>query len=210
MKRAASVAQRVGQVERRGVRIGDLSRGALSGSVGGRDVHYESHGRDAGAAGHPVESGRIVALVRDPEGAAHPETKRPKGSPNAGPLARLVRGCRRPDSRLKVVAGGRVRFFLTTEGLKVSRPSRPRRYSPSRTGPRAAPPRPGGPSTRRYRRKRVSPSTYPSLLMRARALATVRVWKKRLELQAHSRFNFRGGCGLPVATGVRTPGPGHP
>src|SRR5262249_49854733 len=27
----------------------------------------------------------------------------------------------------------------------------------------------------------------PSLLMRARAQATVRVWKKRLELQAHSR-----------------------
>jgi hypothetical protein len=42
------------------------------------------------------------------------------------------------------------------------------------------------------------------LLMRARALATVRVWKKRLELQAHSRRTFRGGCGLPVATGVRS------
>jgi hypothetical protein len=42
----------------------------------------------------------------------------------------------------------------------------------------------------------------PSLLMRARAQATVRVWKKRLELQAHSRFDIRGGCGLPVATGA--------
>src|SRR5215216_3617246 len=42
----------------------------------------------------------------------------------------------------------------------------------------------------------------PSLLMRARAQATVRVWKKRLELQAHSRFAIRGGCGLPVATGA--------
>jgi hypothetical protein len=42
----------------------------------------------------------------------------------------------------------------------------------------------------------------PSLLMRARARATVRVWKKRLELQAHSRFEIRGGCGLPVATGA--------
>src|SRR5215211_3994244 len=42
----------------------------------------------------------------------------------------------------------------------------------------------------------------PSLLMRARAQATVRVWKKRLELQAHSRFGVRGGCGLPVATGA--------
>ena len=25
---------------------------------------------------------------------------------------------------------------------------------------------------------------------------------KRLELQAHSRFGIRGGCGLPVATGA--------
>jgi hypothetical protein len=32
--------------------------------------------------------------------------------------------------------------------------------------------------------------------------ATVRVWKKRLELQAHSRFEIRGDCGLPVATGA--------
>ena len=42
----------------------------------------------------------------------------------------------------------------------------------------------------------------PSLLMRARAQATVRGWKKRPELQAHSRFGNRGGCGLPVATGA--------
>ena len=42
----------------------------------------------------------------------------------------------------------------------------------------------------------------PSLLMRARAQATVRVWKKRPELQAHSRIGIRGGCGLPVATGA--------
>ena len=42
----------------------------------------------------------------------------------------------------------------------------------------------------------------PSLLMRARALATVREWKKQLERQAHSRSNGRGGCGLPVATGA--------
>jgi hypothetical protein len=42
----------------------------------------------------------------------------------------------------------------------------------------------------------------PSLLMRARAQATVRGWKKRPELQAHSRFDNRGGCGLPVATGA--------
>jgi hypothetical protein len=42
----------------------------------------------------------------------------------------------------------------------------------------------------------------PSLLMRARAQATVRVWKKRPELQAHSRIEIRGGCGLPVATGA--------
>jgi len=40
----------------------------------------------------------------------------------------------------------------------------------------------------------------PSLLMRARAQATVRVWKKRLEHQAHSRSDIRGGYGLPVAT----------
>src|SRR5262245_20318334 len=33
-----------------------------------------------------------------------------------------------------------------------------------------------------------------------RALATVRVWKKRLEHQAHSRSHIRGGCGLPVTT----------
>src|SRR5262249_55411423 len=42
----------------------------------------------------------------------------------------------------------------------------------------------------------------PSLLMRARAQATVRVWKKRLELQAHSRIGVRSACGLPVATGA--------
>ena len=42
----------------------------------------------------------------------------------------------------------------------------------------------------------------PSLLMRARAQATVRVWKKRPELQAHSRFTTQDGCGLPVATGA--------
>jgi hypothetical protein len=43
----------------------------------------------------------------------------------------------------------------------------------------------------------------PFLLMRARARATVRVWKKRPKLQAHSRIGVRNGCGLPVATGVR-------
>jgi len=42
----------------------------------------------------------------------------------------------------------------------------------------------------------------PSLLTRARAQATVRVWKKRPELQAHSRIRIRGACGLPVATGA--------
>src|SRR5215216_6240117 len=42
----------------------------------------------------------------------------------------------------------------------------------------------------------------PSLLMRARALETVREWKKRLEHQAHSRPCRRGGYGLPVATGA--------
>ena len=42
----------------------------------------------------------------------------------------------------------------------------------------------------------------PSLLMRARALATVRVWKNRPEHQAHSRSDIRGACGLPVATGA--------
>src|SRR5689334_12592171 len=42
----------------------------------------------------------------------------------------------------------------------------------------------------------------PSLLMRARTQATVRVWKKRPELQAHSRFGIQGGSGLPVATGA--------
>jgi ABC-type uncharacterized transport system substrate-binding protein len=39
-------------------------------------------------------------------------------------------------------------------------------------------------------------------LMRARAQATVRVWKKRLELQAHSRFAIRSAYGLPAATGA--------
>src|SRR5215472_8852067 len=43
----------------------------------------------------------------------------------------------------------------------------------------------------------------PSLLMRARALATVRVWKKRPEHQAHSRSDIRDACGLPVATGAQ-------
>jgi hypothetical protein len=27
------------------------------------------------------------------------------------------------------------------------------------------------------------------------------LWKKRLKLQAHSRFTIQDGCGLPVATG---------
>src|SRR3954451_21716461 len=40
----------------------------------------------------------------------------------------------------------------------------------------------------------------PSLLMRARAPATVRVWKTRLEHQAHSRFDSRGAHGLPAMT----------
>jgi hypothetical protein len=39
-------------------------------------------------------------------------------------------------------------------------------------------------------------------LVRARAQATVRVCKKRLEFQAHSRFAIQDGCGLPVATGA--------
>jgi hypothetical protein len=43
----------------------------------------------------------------------------------------------------------------------------------------------------------------PFLLMRARARATVRVWKKRPELQAHSRIRVRNACGLPAATGGR-------
>ena len=42
----------------------------------------------------------------------------------------------------------------------------------------------------------------PSLLMRARAQATVRVWKKRPGLQAHLQFTIQDGCGLPVATGA--------
>ena len=42
----------------------------------------------------------------------------------------------------------------------------------------------------------------PSLLMRVHALATVRERKKRLERQAHSRCESRGGCGLPVVTGA--------
>ena len=42
----------------------------------------------------------------------------------------------------------------------------------------------------------------PFLLIRARAQATVRVWKKRPELQAHSRIRIRDACGLPVATGA--------
>jgi len=66
------------QVERRGVRIGDLSRGA--GSPGRRDVHCENgNGRiDNGAVGHRVESGRIGALVRDPEGAARRKRNAPR------------------------------------------------------------------------------------------------------------------------------------
>ena len=41
----------------------------------------------------------------------------------------------------------------------------------------------------------------PTLLARADEV-TVRVWKNRLEHQAHSRSNFRDGCGLPVVTEV--------
>jgi len=53
------------------------------------------------------------------------------------------------------------------------------------------------PTMRKVRHLRI-----PSLLMRARALATVRVWKKRLEHQAHSRSGHQEGNGLPVTTGV--------
>src|SRR5215468_8111454 len=42
----------------------------------------------------------------------------------------------------------------------------------------------------------------PSLLMRARAQATVLVVKKRPQLPAHSRFSNPSACGLPVATGA--------
>jgi hypothetical protein len=42
----------------------------------------------------------------------------------------------------------------------------------------------------------------PCLLMRARAQATVRVWKKRPELQAHSRSDDQTACGLSAATGA--------
>ena len=34
------------------------------------------------------------------------------------------------------------------------------------------------------------------------AILTVRVWKKRPELQAHSRFTNQSAYGLPVATGA--------
>jgi hypothetical protein len=42
------------------------------------------------------------------------------------------------------------------------------------------------------------------LLMRARAQATVRVWKKRPEPQAQLRLAIRNFCGLPVAAGARS------
>src|SRR6516225_1990163 len=47
--------------------------------------------------------------------------------------------------------------------LRPARPSRLCRYSPKRTTPYAAPPHPSGPSTRRHRRKRAWPSSYPIL-----------------------------------------------
>ena len=47
--------------------------------------------------------------------------------------------------------------------LRPARPSRLCRYLPKRTTPEAAPPRPSGPSTRRYRKKRAWPSSYPIL-----------------------------------------------
>jgi putative tryptophan/tyrosine transport system substrate-binding protein len=37
---------------------------------------------------------------------------------------------------------------------------------------------------------------------RCRAQTTVRVWRKRLELQAHSRLTIQDTCGLVVATGA--------
>jgi hypothetical protein len=36
------------------------------------------------------------------------------------------------------------------------------------------------------------------------SIFAVRVWKKRPELQAHSRIRVRNACGLPVATEVRS------
>src|SRR5262252_7993507 len=42
----------------------------------------------------------------------------------------------------------------------------------------------------------------PSLLMRARALATVRVWKIWLERQAHPRSNSQDAHGLPAMAGA--------
>src|SRR5262249_4947147 len=60
----------------------------------------------------------------------------------------------------------------------------------------------GGPQTRDINSAKREHLRIPSLLMRARAQATVRIWKKRLELQAHSRIGVRSACGLPVATGA--------
>src|SRR5262249_17957180 len=42
----------------------------------------------------------------------------------------------------------------------------------------------------------------PSLLMRARALATVRAWKKRLEHQAHSRLTSEAPAGFQSRRGL--------
>ena len=49
----------------------------------------------------------------------------------------------------------------------------------------------------------VSPAASKStLLFDAFRARPVRVWKKRLEHQAHARCDIRGGCGLPVMTGA--------
>src|SRR5262249_25417678 len=60
-------------------------------------------------------------------------------------------------------AQGQLRRLRAGATLRPARPSRLCRYLPKRTTPQAAPPRPSGPSTRRHRRKRAWPSSYPIL-----------------------------------------------
>ena len=130
-------------------------------------------------------------------GGPHWEGEEPKPmmhGPEAGPRHSSIEAGEPPLGSRPIAETASGRNLATSSAQPAGR------YSPKRTSPQAAPPRPGGPSTRQCRHRKAFHLRIPSLLMRARAQATVRVWKNRLEHQAHSRSNFRGGCGLPVVT----------
>src|SRR6478735_5223155 len=90
------------------------------------------------------------------------------------------------------VTGGR--RFRKPEAARL-----PGKNSPARTGGESRASAPPGPVTPH---NAPFPTYEGSLLMRDRAQATVRVWKKRLEHENHSRFGNRGGAGFRSRRGL--------